>query len=433
MKKIKIYDAIMGSGKTYNAIERMKKYLKHNQKFIYITPFLSEVDRVMDSLPIESVVTPIGLNENDGKRIYEHDYTLLNENGVINLGANTFKYLNKRAQFLKFASQGKNIISTHSLFTDLKKEDFNLFKDYILILDEVVTPLNIIKIGLKDIEILKNQELVIINEETNEVKFIEEDYNDNAFKNVKLLCRNSTVFYLDKYFFVWIFPIEIFAEFKEIQILTYLFEGSLLSAYFKMFDFRYEIKYQDSTEEFQEIRNLLNVYEGKANQTTGLDTNYSKSWIEGLSKTKARQISNTTSNLIKRSFKTKSNENAFTTFKDFKSKLAGKGYTAGFISINARATNDYKHKKSMAYLGNRYFDPQTISFFRQKGVEVNEDLWALGELIQWVWRGCIRERKPMNLYIPSKRMRGLLNKWLTNGNLEFHKPLDAEFEIKRTA
>ena len=66
----------------------------------------------------------------------------------------------------------------------------------------------------------------------------------------------------------------------------------------------------------------------------------------------------------------------------------------------------------MAYLGNRYFDPQKRSFFNMRGIKLNQDLWALSELIQWVWRGCIRDSKEMNLYIPSYRMRGLITDWL---------------------
>ena len=44
MCKIKIVDAICGSGKTSAAIEYMKKRTDAN--FIYVTPFLSEIERV---------------------------------------------------------------------------------------------------------------------------------------------------------------------------------------------------------------------------------------------------------------------------------------------------------------------------------------------------------------------------------------------------
>ena len=47
-----------------------------------------------------------------------------------------------------------------------------------------------------------------------------------------------------------------------------------------------------------------------------------------------------------------------------------------------------------------------------KGVNIDEDEWALSELIQWLFRSCIREQKDINIYIPSKRMRSLLIKWL---------------------
>ena len=48
MTKVKIIDDIMGNGKTYDAIERMKK---HKGKFVYVTPFLKEVERVISQVP----------------------------------------------------------------------------------------------------------------------------------------------------------------------------------------------------------------------------------------------------------------------------------------------------------------------------------------------------------------------------------------------
>lgn len=414
MKTVKVYDAIMGSGKTYDAIERMKNYLEEDEKFIYITPFLSEIERIKSALKSDDVFAPLNSNE-VGLGKYEIIDHLMDENDEIDLNAKkSYRYLNKRAQFLNMASEGRNIISTHSLFMSLKKEDYDLFSDYILILDEVVNPLNVMKIGAEDIQILRNEELIFVNPKTNEVRFIKDDYSDQAFKHVKILCSNSSVFYLDKYFFAWIFPFEIFRGFKEVQILTYLFEGSLLSAYFKMYNIDYETKRSDSTEQLKEIKSLLNIYIGRANSFNSLNA-FSKTWINNLSKASARKIAYAVSNTFTRVFQTSTKQNAFTTFKDFKSKLAGKGYTKGFIPINARASNDYNHIESMAFLGNRFFDPQTISFFRERSIALNEDLWALSELIQWVWRGCIRDGKQMNLFIPSNRMRELLLDWL-DGN-----------------
>ena len=43
---------------------------------------------------------------------------------------------------------------------------------------------------------------------------------------------------------------------------------------------------------------------------------------------------------------------------------------------------------------------------------------SLGEMLQFLYRGCIREDKKMNIYIPSSRMRNLLFRWL-----------DGEFDV----
>ena len=57
--------------------------------------------------------------------------------------------------------------------------------------------------------------------------------------------------------------------------------------------------------------------------------------------------------------------------------------------------------------------------------EFNDDLWALQEMLQYIWRSRIRgnesvtslEDRKINLYVPSKRMRTLLEQWL-NGEFE---------------
>lgn len=433
MKTVKVIDAIMGSGKTCDAINRMKGYLKNGTKFIYITPFKVEIARILNELSSDEVFTPLSREDNNGKDIYEVTDDLIFKNGKFE-GKKNFKQLNKRGQFLKMVSQGKNIVSSHSLFMSLNRDDFNLFSDYILILDEVVNPLEIEYIGAKDIEILKNQNLIIIDENTNAVKFIDDEYTDSAFKRIKTLCKNSSVYHLDKYFFVWVFPIEIFKEFKEVQVLTYLFECSLLAAYFKMNNIEYKLNIKGSKQQLLSFKRLLNIYLGKANQTRSIGlSQFCKSKLEDATNTKLKSIKNSTENIFKRVFKTKSNENAFTTFKNFKSKLAGDGYARGFISINARATNDFRHKKSMAYLGNMYFNPQIASFFRMHGIKLDEELWALSELIQWIWRGCIRDSKEMNLYIPSYRMRGLLIDWLDGKFLNITTNKEAISKLKKCA
>ena len=46
--KIKVVDSIMGSGKTSWAISKMN--YNDNKKYVYITPYLSEVKRIKDNV-----------------------------------------------------------------------------------------------------------------------------------------------------------------------------------------------------------------------------------------------------------------------------------------------------------------------------------------------------------------------------------------------
>ena len=44
------------------------------------------------------------------------------------------------------------------------------------------------------------------------------------------------------------------------------------------------------------------------------------------------------------------------------------------------------------------------------GMDINEDIYALSEFMQWVFRSAIRDNKPIHIFLPSERMRNLLNK-----------------------
>lgn len=82
------------------------------------------------------------------------------------------------------------------------------------------------------------------------------------------------------------------------------------------------------------------------------------------------------------------------------------------MPCNARATNNFSHKESLVYTVNRFMNPYEKKFFISKGIKVNKDMFALSEMIQWIWRSRIREGKAINLYIPSSRMRNILIAYL---------------------
>jgi hypothetical protein len=205
-----------------------------------------------------------------------------------------------------------------------------------------------------------------------------------------------------------------------------MFDGQLQKYYFDIFDTKYKYK---SVEKFGDryelteykkdydmtaIANLLHIYEGKLNDIGKGKFTLS---VTDMRKLKNKPVllkvmKNNISNYFKHKTKSKSEENMWTTFKEVKNTLKGKGYTKGFVPCNSRATNEFKDRKSMAYIANRFTNPCIKQFFTANGVEVDEDAIALSELVQWIFRSAIRDGKEVNLYIPSERMRALLKEWL---------------------
>ena len=392
--KITIVDAPCGAGKTSYAIQKMNSEIF--ERFIYITPFLSEIDRVIKSCDCREFKKP---SEKIGKG-------------------------SKTNHFYELVKEGYNVISTHSLFRGLSQEVINDIQEgeYILILDEVADVVEQLDISKRDIQILINEKIINIDEE-GKVHWIDDTYK-GKFNSLKNPIKNGDCYFFNNALMLWTFPCDIFKVFKEVYVLTYMFKGQIQRYYFDMNDVEYEYKsvkkckHSYELYDYEEIngakyKDLIHIYEGKLNDIGKKSTDLSKSWYDKANKKEVmKQLKNNTVNYFIHIIKGKGQFNMWTCFEDYKSQVKGKGYTNGFVSCNARATNDYKNKTNCAYLINRYYNPMINRFFKDKEVKIEEDIWALSELIQWLFRSAIREEKEINLYIPSSRMRNLLIDWL---------------------
>lgn len=83
-----------------------------------------------------------------------------------------------------------------------------------------------------------------------------------------------------------------------------------------------------------------------------------------------------------------------------------------FLSCNTKATNQYSDRHLCLYMVNRFLQPQIADFYKKRGQPIDEDVFALSEMIQWIWRSAIRKGEPITVYIPSRRMRELFLDWL---------------------
>jgi hypothetical protein len=406
---VTIVDSIMGSGKTSWAIQLMNE-TPEVQKFIYVTPYLSEIERIKLSVTNREFVTPDS-KQGKGKK-YEH--------------------------FKRLIGEGKDILTTHSLFSYADEELLELLEwnNYILIMDEVFQVIEQIPLKQDDLKILVNSQVVTVQEE-GKIDWVDEKMNSTRYDDIKKMAKCGSLYLINNAAFIWLFPAEIFKSFEKIYILTYLFEGQIQRYYYDFYNIQYEyravineegryglVDYWKYKEDRSKFKLLINICDNeKLNSIGEKETSLSKSWFsQKYNAPKVKQLKNNLYNYFQHITKAKSEEIMWMTFKDYKEKLKGKGYSkvekedkpGCYTSFNLRATNLYRHKTVLAFCLNRYMNPIESHFFKQHNIVVNEDLLALSDLLQWIYRSAIRDGKPIQIYIPSKRMRNLLKQWLNN-------------------
>ena len=209
MSEVTIIDSLMGSGKTEYAISYINTMRQHG-KFIFITPFLSEVDRIKS-------------------RCYNFNEPVIYKGSKLN----SLKLL---------LQEKKNIVSTHALFTNIDEEVYKLILmgKYTLILDEVMDVISPLNISKCDVDMLFKQKLISLNGNI-AVKWIAPDY-EGKFNRVKLLAEQGRLLYTDTSLMMWQFPIEIFKIFTQVYILTYYFSSQIQRYYYDLYGLKYIYK-----------------------------------------------------------------------------------------------------------------------------------------------------------------------------------------------
>ena len=209
-----------------------------------------------------------------------------------------------------------------------------------------------------------------------------------------------------------------------------MFDASPLRCYFDLHKIQYEKKSIDANHEIcdyfepdtREYSSLINICDKPKLNLIGSEkeTYLSKSWYGSrVNKDRVKIVKRNTANYFKNIVRAKSDSVMWTVFKDWKEKLKGEGYTKGFVPCNYRATNKYRETYNLAFLNNTYLNPEIKNFFLKRKVAFDDGQYALSELLQWIWRSRIRDGQPINLYLPSVRMRNLLTDWLSGKDRAF--------------
>lgn len=443
--KITVIDDIMGSGKTSYMIEYMNAYPE--KSYIYCTPLLSEVSRIRRSCPQLDFKEPI--HENGGRKI---------------------------DSFNNLLSGGKNIVLTHSTFANATPETVEYIREnkYVLIMDEVIELLEDVidldtGVNLKpkteegdaNIEYILNNCISV--DDDNAVSWTGARFKKGgAFYPLMMMADNKSLLLINGCFLVWQFPYHIFELFEHVYVLTYLFQGSIMKHYLDYHGIGYIrksiesktcfqgeecftryrlIEYRQDVEKQKQYGGLVEIWDNpKANNYKG--KSLSSTWISrNLSEFK--ELKPKIYNFFRNVAKAKSEQIMWTCKGEYRHYLKGEGYTfvrrltaeekaiysknendervrklSCFVPSNTKATNDFKNKSVLAYCLNMFPKPQIKCYFQKRKIQFNDDLFALGIMLQWIWRSRIRDDEPIMIYIPSMRMRAMFRDWLDGKQYE---------------
>lgn len=395
----------MGSGKTSSAINYINESDK-DTKILFITPYLDEIARIKESCPFKNFKEP--------------------------------KTMGTKLEGIKYLiSRGENIVSTHALFQRFDNEliDMCRAKNYTLFMDEVTDVIEKYEISKEDFKILVDN-FVEIDKESGLINWKNpDDEYSGKFSEEKRLCELNCLAYYNGSIMMWLFPIEVFNAFRKIFILTYMFDSQIQRYYYDYYKLPYEYIYVSGSDisnyhfteneeekqivgyDFKKIIHILD--DDKLNLVGDREYDLSKSWyVRNKNNAAMKQLKKNIENFFRNKRKSKTSENLWTTFKDFKKELSGKGYGRAFVPLNMRASNKYRERTSVVYPVNRYINTGVKNFFIKHDVTVDEDGFAISEMLQFIWRSAIRDGNDIWIYIPSIRMRSLLKAWIDTNSLE---------------
>lgn len=435
---VTVIDAVMGKGKSTWMIEHVST--NHDEEFIIVVPTLSEVERYKSELE-------------DSRPVYAP------QSNSRNTKLESFKSSLRKG--------GSTIITTHALFSFWDEECFNLIqsKGYTLVLDETVDLIQEVYIDPDDYTLLiengwiceephkKDSDITVL-KATDKIG----DYQGQFKAFIKHSQRND-LFKVQDNLYCWSIPPEKMLSFQKTWLLTYLFPCSETDNWFKFYGIKRNIMTLDDAHELiphdgrysgQEFADLLTILDDRRLNSIGDKSEksgnpLSRSWYNSQRGKRCAlpRLKNNLQNFFKHKCKghyppgrqePNSFFNMWATYEAYRGRLAASPYasvnggvkdeTASheeiakgecFVAFNQRATNNFSHKSNLAYMVNPHPRVPVQRFFQKHDLSIDKDYYALSVLIQWVWRSRIRNGEPILLYLPSERLRKLLNRWLTLG------------------
>ena len=421
--KVEVLDRMMGAGKT-NAI---LQWLQPEMRFIFVTPLLSEAEERINAVrPDLAVKCPEKLTYKDG---------------------DTWKS-SKAEDMLLLLSGRENIATTHALLRTCDDRHWKLIQQlgYTIVLDEEVSLIEaFLDVPSRDMLWLFDNGHLSRNDGDGKLTFHDASTVQKVrYTEVKEMCGKGMLYSAKRSnsFIVSCLPVDVLMCAKRVIIMTYMFEGSVLEQFLAL----HGVQWKPFTE--VEVDDLLPS--SVAHLIKPVQDHYHKpyqkisltqtAWLN-MDSVNVTKVESTLSNIFRQY---DADDCGFTVPKyrvtrqqgEKKYQLVkpnGKVHKEGretWIYPKCRATNDYSNKKVMVYALDVYPNTAVQAYLTDMGLPVDRDLYALSQLVQWLWRGCIRNGEEMTVAVLAPRMRKLFEKWLADGYVNVqNNPVELESDI----
>ena len=434
-KTVEVLDAIMSSGKSTAIFKWIDE--NPNEKYIYVSPNLSEVDTN-------------GRIHNSVSKVEFHSPS-------IDDSASKLEHLNE------LLYQGKSIACTHNLYLSMNNYSMSLIEKhgYIVVLDEEINVMESYKqYSFKDIVWLLKEGYIKQNENDGSVDWLKEDDllndRDHSYFFCKNLCDKKSL-YLTRFdsesknakqvMMVTQIPIKLLECAKRCIAVTYMFDGSVLDSFLKLKGFKTKKftevivdnkkpsyfkqfvtlvppdsktrklpmtgSWWDSKASKQDIADIQNYILRNARKYGATPEKVLWTCPKGRAKGQVKEGKKVLVNPVGFVFNKE-------TFEDEDGNTIVIKHPC-WLSAKTRATNDYKDRTVMIQCYNRYPLHDVASYLQDYGQPVDPDVFCVSEVVQWFFRGSVRSEIPMVWCCANKRVYDLLMRWFNNEDVKKEK------------
>lgn len=184
-----------------------------------------------------------------------------------------------------------------------------------------------------------------------------------------------------------------------------------------------------SNEDLIAKSNLIHIVDyPKINQIGNRNYALSRRWFYNNNDTNVETLKNNVMNFFTNLCKAKADECLWTTYDDFEHMVKEKEYARGYVAPGHEIDDDKfqsENRVYLAYLCNNFYS-KNISL-----TDITEDEYALSELLRFINYSAIKNNKEIYIFIPSKRMRDLLQRWINRSCGVFSNTTEQSLKIKK--